>query len=677
MNVAAYQKFIASCDDDQIVVANARAGQFAVIGNPGSGKTRSIIARIATLVASGLDPRYILAMTFTRNAAAEMASRLRGLGIECPIGTIHSICLNILNTDGVLAGKKIDPSSHNFIIRRTYMSLVQAGRLTNFDECPVDALDGILSKAKSTGLMYYFDDLKEVEDSARDRVNSLFTKGHEDFSCGECLAFLNKYQLNIKQEGIVAYDDMLQLVLRHLISNPAAREKWRTRYSVVITDESQDSNIVQWDIARLLVGLAPISSMPGIHTSMFEDNLEHNLMAAGDPSQSLYQFRYADVNSFLGFCDDKATDVLRLQNNYRSRQDICLLGSSIVEKEPWHRGGKMKARREGAIDKGRITIKMYNDITLEAMDLVRIAVERSQAGWALSDTVILSRTSMFLKLCEIFCIQKRIPYEKRCSSALLLDAKEVLDLLSYLRVSIGYDTDGKALRRMINAPYRFIANKDIDLVIQAMLKTGKPQQPGEQNKWAYEALNKLRAQVKFSRSRSTINSIIELLQPIWGERLQPAIKLKFVLNATGYADTEAAKRLSGGESTGAIVDIVLHFASMFKTTYEFLCYIDQLAGVTRQSAKSLKGQGGDRLILSTIHACKGLEFPHVLLADVVAGRFPSVQNPDQGEELRLLYVAITRASETLQVSWSKGEDAIRSLYVERVSNITTNMYNMK
>jgi superfamily I DNA/RNA helicase len=716
----------------QVEAVNVGEGQACLAGVPGAGKTGTIVARVARMVADGLDPEYILCMTFTRAAAQEMNERLKQLGIVgARVGTIHSVCRQIIAADTHLL-EEFDLDEKNRLPMELKKTLGDLRKKKKIPNAGVD-LEGVsryVEACKAKGLCYIYSDPFGLNM----RAEEFLLRQAEKWTmlAGLPRQILMDVYIELERRrgiaGLYDFNDMLLWSWMVLLTDEDARERWRGRWSVVIVDEAQDSNPVQWDIARFLVGLnSCMKEVDELPMAPRMRDCAHNLMVGGDPSQSIYAWRSAEPSLFVEFAKNKNVDELTLPINYRSNPMICAIGTGLVQGKPWHITGEIKAASED-MTTDAVAIDRYDDAASEAEGVIQQCVEIAESGEGLRSCAVLSRLRVALDLAEIACISRRIKYVKMASGS-FFESREVRDILAYLRVASGYDPDGRWVAHIINRPFRYIGkgfinkcsadamNRDISL-LDAMIaneddlsyrqrgsiedlykllqrlnqiaawaeqreayhreKLEKAKQAGD----PLEELLKLRDEVPtelldtLADARGDIEGIgmggmgarrrarrarEEANPEDVAEELNsagPAEMIALVLRETDYL--EELRREEGllgmDESKAAMLAALQRMARSFKTTKEFLAYVDKLTVAVKQARKTglkvREGSNTDALVLSTIHRAKGLEWKHVFLMDVVQGRLPNARAEDPDEELRLFYVAITRAIKTCRVSYT-------------------------
>jgi DNA helicase-2/ATP-dependent DNA helicase PcrA len=690
-------------NESQRQVCRLRGGLAAVIGVPGSGKTRSLVNLNASLVADGQDPARILAMTFTRNAATEMNDRLLGMGVVgARIGTIHSVCLQIIKSDApqLLEACALDERDRMAIEQKKLLAdMRKAGALPR-SKMDKEAISKFVSACKARGCAIVNGDPFGLNMALMD---GMYDEAQEwSPQSGLVTEKLTNIYVELEKRrvarGLYSFDDMLLWAWMLMLSSHDARERWRRKYDVVIVDECQDSNPVQWDVARLLVGMPScIVRRAGTAAEGHSGYIEvrdrfipmplpteewGSLYVFGDPSQSIYKFRSAVPELFVEFTQREDVDVIPLPYNYRSTPGICHMSTELVKAKTWHLGGVMipAGRLAGEDLVGTLPrIEGHDYPEEEAAAAIRWAMTHAQGHpEGLRSCAVLSRTSVALHLAEVECIRARIPYRKMASGS-FFDSKEVRDVLSYLQVACGRDADGKALQRIVNVPFRFIGRPFIDScsadaqvrrvsLLDAMLDNLEelgPRQARTIQDFAdlLQELNQqaVRSEEAHQQKKATLNPKAAEVESIDAAYRGPAALIATMLDRTGYIDALRAEEGLGEEDSRlACISELQRMAELFRSPLEFLDYVDGLARAVREASKQLKVNDTDHhkpcLTLSTIHRAKGLEWEFVRVVDLVAGRFPHKNAQDQDEELRLLFVAITRARAECIVSHPCGRN---------------------
>lgn len=680
---------INSLNEQQRKVCRLNGGLAAIAGCPGAGKTLTVVTLLARAVYDGLDPTRILAMTFTRAAAHEMNTRLQAMGVSTArVGTIHSVCRQILISETrLLQELQLDDKGQLGLELKKCLTDMRRKKAIPGRGVDKDAVASFISTCKARGCVHVNGDIFRLNVKLFDALVAEAELWVDE--CGmDALQLVEVYQDMEKRRagrGLYDFDDMLLWAWLTLLMDAGARWRWRQKYATVVVDECQDSNPIQWDLARLLVGLEScILRMEGTKRRgaggyiqidqsiwMQADDWARALYVFGDSSQSLYGFRSAVPELFVEFAAREDVTNIPLFNNYRSIPSICALGTTLVKGKKWHLTGEMVASN------GRYTltgmrentprVEVLEDAGEEVSTAIRWARELTEcAAGGLNECAILSRTASALHMLEIECIRARIPYRKMCSGS-FFDSKEVKDILAYLRVACGMDAQGYSLQRTINAPFRYISRAFIDQCNARANVEGTSLMDimlNEAQQLSYPPRQALR---EWSKLLVEINKMAVLAEGIHAAKMQrgedfpqamddvdrsnvgPAAIIAAVIDRTDYVE-HLRKQEGLGQEEGrlAILGELQRAAAQFISPVEFINYVDELRHAVKAGRKQLGRKEDDSrpaLTLSTIHRSKGLQWTNVRIVDVNAGRFPHKRAKDADEELRLLYVGITRTKE--------------------------------
>lgn len=421
----------------------------------------------------------------------------------------------------------------------------------------------------------------------------------------------------------------------------------------------------------------PVYSLKVSHDQLYVANgvVTHN---------SIYRFRHAVPELFVEFAEHECVKQIPLPYNYRSTPGICALGSAIVADKDWHLCGDMIPSGINSDDdliESLPAIKGYATPEGEAAGALKWAIELAvEHPLGLNSCAILSRTSMALNLCEIECIRQRIPYRKMAAGN-FFSSKEIKDLLSYIKVASGADNSAKTLRRIINAPFRFVGRPFLDMceseahkekvamldMLQDLLDEASP--ASARNLREFISLLKSLNRMAVAGARDALDERTDGTKNI--TQNNPGRMIAMILQRTDYIETlRAEEGLGEDDHRLAAIYELQRIAELFQTTSEFLDYVASLERAIKEASKpgglklSEKNQQ-PALTLSTIHRAKGLEWENVRVVDMVEGRFPHSKAQDEDEELRLLFVAITRAKKECVLTHACGIDTSEN---ERVSN---------
>ncbi|MDL2268911.1 UvrD-helicase domain-containing protein [Desulfosarcina sp. OttesenSCG-928-A07] len=573
-----------------------------VAAGAGSGKTRTLTAKIAHLVENGMPPERILAITFTNKAADEMKSRLlqmTGFGASrFPwVRTYHSACLQILKTHASLLGYQtplqILTAYHQLkTIREILLGL-------NFDKKHAGAVLGQISNAKNTGNPgTYFD-------------------AHPRYSTIRLMDIYVRYEAVLKAANAVDFDNIL-LLTRDLLKNHAdIRERYQNYFHYILCDEYQDTNDLNEEITGLLLK-------------------DGNLFAVGDDWQSIYSFRMSNVSHFLAFQKKyPGARIFRLEQNYRSADEIVQLGNHVI-----------------GYNKNRMDKTCFSDHRGGVVEIHTFDSDQDEARWVtekirglarmqvpLDKVAVLYRTKFCSLPFEQAFRRSQIPYQMLGGRG-FFERMEILDLNCYLMAAV-FPKDDTAFERILNTPKRGIGPGTVK-------KIGQMREPGMS---LQDAARKAVAQrILTPKLYTALTSLLSVLEEI--RDMPPGPAIVHVLEQTGYMDfLEAYTRTNAMDLTARRENIeqLIHSASQKDS---LAAYLEETSLVRED--KEDDGENSRGVNLSTVHAAKGLEFHTVFVVGCEEQLFPhwrSMENEaDLEEERRLMYVAVTRAARCLFIT---------------------------
>jgi len=608
---------LATLNPAQREAAEAIEGPVLILAGPGSGKTRVITHRIAYLIkACGVSPHNIMAVTFTNKAAREMRERLEqllGQAVEAlTLGTFHAICARILRREGKAIG--LDST---FVIydEEDQLNLTkQALEELNLDpkQYAPRALHSAISAAKSR--------LITPEDYAQ-RVSSYFEEiVHRIYQ---------RYQQSLSQNRAVDFDDLLMKTVQLFLDHPQILNRYQSRYIHILVDEFQDTNIVQYMLMKHLAGKY------------------RNLCVVGDPDQSIYSWRFADLRNILSFEKDyPEAKVVLLEQNYRSTKTILEVASDVISANVQRKPKKLWTKNE---DGASVTVIESYNAEEEAQSVVN-EIEKlvSQEQISLKDCAVMYRVNAQSRALEEAFLRYGVPY-KLVGGTRFYQRREVKDIIAYLRL-INNPQDNVSLARIINVPVRGIGQRTLshlqdwakahDVSLFEALKQVSHNPTASEAKKALsprisQALAGFDAVISNLTAQSRELSLSGLLDEIWKH--------------TGYREYILDKE--DGEDRWENVMELKSVASEYdeldpeEALAAFLEKISLVSDIDELDEKA------DAVTLITLHQAKGLEFPVVFIVGMEEGILPhrkSFDDPEQmEEERRLCYVGITRAKKRL------------------------------
>lgn len=595
---AAQQNAVAAGDGPALVLAGA-----------GSGKTRVIVERMVWLIDDrGIEPRTILALTFTNRAAEEMRARVRKrLGIDrlaSRVGTFHSFGLFVLRRDLDKLGRPkaftiFDDLDQFALMKRLVKELPAKWVKVS----PRDALEWI-SRLKQ--------DLKSPDPEPE------CTNEEEESFC----TLRDRYHRALEAASAVDFDDLLVLPARLFEEHPEALERYRSFFSHILVDEYQDTNHAQYILARKLAGEAG------------------NLFVVGDEDQSIYSWRGANVHNILQFEQNfPGAQLFRLEQNYRSTSPILAAANAIVENNMNRLGKTLWTDQKGG-EPVRFSLLASGD---DEARFIADAVAR--LGVSPSEVAVLYRTNGQSRPIEEAFLRKGIAY-RVIGGVRFYARKEIKDLLCYMRL-LANPSDDESLRRIINVPPRGIGGATQQRIAEYATNHGLS---------LLEALRHIEADESTNaRVRSGADAFVSLMDNLAadGETGKVADVLARILDRTAYREYVQKSDEKDYRTRLEIVDEFAAACSEFDARNEggLSEFLQDLALVSDTDAYESDAPAA---ALLTCHSAKGLEFDHVFLIGLEEGYLPhsNALESDEAieEERRLCYVAMTRARKTLTLS---------------------------
>ena len=594
----------------QLEAVTHTEGPLLVVAGAGSGKTRVLTHRIAHLIRQGASPFEVLAITFTNKAAGEMRERIiRLVGPVAErmwISTFHSACVRILRRDAALLGY---PSAF------TIYDQADAVRLTGYvirdlhlnpKQFPPRSVHARISALKNEGISP--GDFAEEADVVTERkVADVFTE----------------YQTRLRRAGAMDFDDLLGVTVELFRVHPEVLEHYRQRFRHVLVDEYQDTNPVQNDLVMLL-------------------GEEHrNVCVVGDQDQSVYAFRGADIRNLVEFerTFPDATVVV-LEQNYRSTQNILDAANAVIANN-LHRKPKDLWSEAG---RGEALVRFQGEDEGDEAQWVahRLSLLHTGGDLRWADMAVFYRTNAQSRVLEEALMRAGIPY-RVVGGPRFYDRKEIKDALAYLK-AVANPTDEVSVKRVVNVPKRGVGDQSV----------GRLEAHARAHDLSFlDSLRRAEEAGASPRSLRGISAFLELLDDLSGELDRgPSVVLEAILERSGYrAELEADGSI---ESEGRIENLseLIGVAGEFDTVEEFLESVSLVADTDDLPEGDDPSDTG--VVLMTLHAAKGLEFPVVFLTGMEEGVFPHqralTEPAELEEERRLCYVGITRAERRLFLS---------------------------
>ena len=603
-------------------------GPLLIIAGPGSGKTRVMAHRVAYLIGvTGVSPWKILGVTFTNKAARELlerCERLVGLGSnELQVRTFHGFCARVLRSDGENVGLQSDFTIYDSDDQARVIRRILEDIDIDPKQFPPRSVLAVISDAKNN--LQSPEQLSKRTETYRDEVMSRIYEA---------------YEAALHRANAVDFDDLLSKTYTLLEGHPEILEKYQQRYEYLLVDEFQDTNPLQFQVARLLA----LKS--------------RNICVVGDPDQSIYSWRHADPSNLTDFQSTfNETKIVTLDQSYRSTQIILEAADSVIG----NNDERMEKNLWTENDRGsRITVaEAYNEEE-EARLVLQATVElQEKHGIDRNEIAVMYRVNAQSRAFEVTCNREGIPY-RLVGGVKFYDRKEVKDILAFLSLIANPAADA-ALERIINVPARGISAKSLTELRRVALVNNVPildvildisrVKGGDEEPAAYGCTLATRALNSIATFGDLITRLIEQSMALDTTEL-----IDLAVERTGYGamlreDKErgeermenlqelraSAEQFSGSDERGQLTDFLENVA--------LVSDVDGLQGGDDSEIDA------DAITLITLHQAKGLEYDAVFLVGLEDGMLPhsrSLEDPAQlEEERRLLYVGMTRARKRL------------------------------
>jgi len=592
-----------------------------VLAGAGSGKTRVITSRVAHLIHQGVGPRNILAITFTNKAAGEMRDRVARLGVPggATVCTFHALCARLLREYAAEAG-----ISQNYSIydRDDQVKLVKKAmerlELPSSKLRPV-GVHGAISRAKN--------DLKTPAQLNSEDAN---------FYMQNVAKVFGEYERLLAANNALDFDDLLLRVAMLMRDRPEIRQRLSQRFRYVLIDEYQDTNRAQYVIAHSIA-------------------LDHeNLCATGDPDQSIYAWRGADVNNILEFeADYPNAVVIRLEENYRSTRPILATASRLISCNRMRKDKSLWTRRSGGEN---VRVVRCDDEHAEAQHLCERIAGLRRAGRAYSDMAVFYRVNALSRVVEEVLLRAAVPY-RIARGVEFYNRKEIKDILAYLKL-LANPADDLSCLRIINTPARGIGATTVSRLVALARRDGlsllAAARAGEQ------AGLKAASAKKTAAFAALIDSLgANLHRPVRNivEDVYNRSGLEKSLRQDDEQDSQACANVEELISTAAEFD-----ENADEQAASLVDYLQRISLVS--DVDHFEGSAG-AVTLMTLHAAKGLEFPVVFMIGCEQGLLPFEREVEDAtdqryggdqkleEERRLAFVGMTRAKDLLNLSCAR------------------------
>lgn len=581
-------------------------GPLLILAGAGSGKTRTLTHRIANLIYHGVKPSRILAVTFTNKAANEMKERLAKL-LKIPVnfmpfmGTFHGIAVKILRQEHEAAGLERDFVIYDMddqvaLIRRILKDLELSGN----KNLKPKSIQSIISSEKNKG------------NGPKEYAAAVYYPNQQQIA-----KVFFEYEKRKSKNDALDFDDLLLKTLELFSNNIEVRKKWQNRFEYILIDEYQDTNLVQYQLIKLLV------------------NEKKNIAVVGDDWQSIYSWRGADYTNILNFTKDfPGAKVVKLEQNYRSTGNILKASQKIINNN--------KTRTEKTLftkmdDGAPVEIEALPDEKTEANYVALKILNLKNDYPDLSDFAVLYRTNAQSYAFEKAFLDLNIPY-KIVGGVRFYDRKEIKDVLAILKLIVnGRDT--VSLERILKNVLPGVGEVSIGKVIAAFSAMNSPK-PLEGFDVA-EILNSAKAKASVQKLINFLKEIKSDDNP--GEIVKSVVKKFDFEELTNDGTPSSEDRMQN-------LEVLSNIASEYDNLEDFVADAALMSSADEKTRKN-------SVTLMTLHAAKGLEFPVVFIVGLEEGLFPSSRGMDAESELeeerRLMYVGMTRAMNRLFLTFAR------------------------
>jgi DNA helicase-2/ATP-dependent DNA helicase PcrA len=585
-------------------------GPLLVLAGPGSGKTRVITYRVAALIDSGIQPHNICAVTFTNKAADEMRQRVVALGTAAGahISTFHSLCVRILRRYADRAG--INPNFSVYDESDQTRCIKQAVK-----DCDLDTTN--FSPAR----------MLEAISALKNNLTDVdtFKAEADDFFSKTLAKIYARYQHILSERNALDFDDLLFKAAFLLQSCPDVCLELGNRFKFLLIDEYQDTNHAQYKIAKALV------------------SSHNNICVTGDPDQSIYRWRGADIRNILAFENDwPDATVVKLEENFRSTPNILEAADKLISFNQKRKQKTLIPTRPAGKD---VVVSAFEDEAEEAQAVARQVKELSDLGASLSDMAVFYRINAMSRMLEEAFIQSKIPYQV-VRGVEFYGRKEIRDLLAYLKILVNPD-DEIALLRIINTPPRGIGKTTIDRVRAYA---------ASHNISFLDALKKAKnidslSNAPKAKITAFVNMIEQFSSNITGQVARLAERV--------FTESGLEKSLQAGDNQGALENVneLINAAHIYDQQAQEPSLLDYLQQIALFSDVDTYDESGERVALMTLHCAKGLEFENVFIVGLEDGLLPHERGAgdedETEEERRLFFVGMTRAKTGLYINYAR------------------------
>ncbi len=603
-------------------------GPVLVLAGAGSGKTRVLTQRIAYLIAGGVNPLNILGITFTNKAAGEMKERVKRAlydeninpndRINMPtLGTFHSVCVRILRREILSLGIKPAFAIYDDDDQMKTIKSVMKDKGINTQRINPRVIQSLISSAKNDLL-----DPAEYEGHANSHIEKL------------AASIYQSYQNILKQNNACDFDDLIFYTVKIFQKYPEVLKKYQNIFKFILVDEYQDTNNTQYQLVNLLA------------------KAHKNIFVVGDDWQSIYGWRGADIKNILSFEKDfKGAQVIKLERNYRSTQNILDTAHDVITKNFNQKDKKLWTDRRAG-DKA-VVYEAGNEkdegkfVVEEMQKLLEVSGELSY-----NDFVVLYRTNAQSRALEEVLLQFQIPY-RIIGGVRFYERREIKDTLAFLKI-IHNPQDSIALQRVINVPGRGVGEVTLKKIEKIAADLDKRD--------LLKAINKYLEEKNNDKLKRFVDAMISARAK--SKKLTVTELIDYVLEQTGYKDFI----LDGTQEGEYRWENIMELKSV-ANNYDGLSGVDRLSSfledISLVSDTDQINRDDNAVTLMTVHSAKGLEYEAVFIVGMEENIFPHSRSmldfAELEEERRLCYVAMTRAKKYLYMVYTQAREIYGSL----------------
>lgn len=661
--------YLAELNPDQLKAAQTLQGPVLIQAGAGSGKTKTVIARIHNLIDHGIDPEHILAITFTNKAAQELKNRLPESGHDVKASTIHAFCAFVLRRLPHLqhfdsAFMIIDSSDQKDIIRQT----IEDYFINEKPNLPEELKKQYRDLKPKTEIEYISKAKYDAHRGSNTRAKFLYKSQLTDFT--DFYEAIYKYYTNyLVQHNAMDFDDLLYNTVKLFKEHPEDLKLAQEQYQYISVDEYQDVSDIQEELI-----------------SMIANTPDQNICVVGDPNQSIYAFRGAKVQNILNFKKKYPNaKVITIMHNYRSTQSILDVANEVISHN--RKAMTVNPKLDAVKSDGPkpIVVQNYNDYEESTYVITKIK-ERIAAGVQPNEIAILYRNNSISRLFEQDLVENNIRYNV-VGALNFYERKEIKDLVAYLRL-IANKQDDLSFKRIINTPSRHIGTTTINYMTDfanscnpkpALFKVAQYADQVTRNNGkklgpaTIQSLKKFTDYImQFDLQQKT--SIYDVLTKICQD-----FYLKYVTTLDEHEKSTEGTRVDN-------VQQLISAASEFGAQHPDITLNDALIQFLQQAVlnTNLDANSDDKVQLMTVHSAKGLEFDTVFVVALEEQIFPSSYATKKTipEERRLFYVAITRAKRELYLTyanerslWGRTQVAKRSRFLSDINPVDITQVN--